>query len=126
MFAPSGRAPMPLNTAVTRFGTLPAMAHGWSSGPIALGRGSFGGIGGARDLIGRGLDEDASMTTLAEAASLGITMLDTAERYADGATGRMMGRWLSEREASVTGGIPITTKVAPGHASGREVDALSG
>ena len=66
------------------FGRLRAMGHHWSSGPIVLGCGSFGGIGGARDLIGRGLDEDASMAALDKAASLGIIMLDTAERYADG------------------------------------------
>ena len=97
------------------------MGHHWSSGPIVLGCGSFGGIGGARDLIGRGLDEDASMAALDEAASLGIIMLDTAERYADGASERMMGRWLSEREPSVTGGMKITTKVAPGDIAGRDV-----
>ena len=102
-----------------RPGPSRAMGDRWSSGPIAPGCGTFGGIGGARDLIGRGLDEDASMATLDEAASLGITMPDTAERCADGAGERMIGRRLSEREASVTGGIHLTTKVAPGHVSGR-------
>jgi aryl-alcohol dehydrogenase-like predicted oxidoreductase len=85
----------------------------WSSGRVVLGCGSFGGIGGARDLIGRGLDDDASLATLDEAAALGITMLDTAERYAGGASERVIGRWLAERAGSLPGPVQITTKVAP-------------
>jgi aryl-alcohol dehydrogenase-like predicted oxidoreductase len=92
----------------------------WSSGRVVLGCGSFGGIGGARDLIGRGLDDDASLATLDEAASLGITMLDTAERYAGGASERVMGRWLAERGESLTGPVQITTKVAPASMSDGE------
>jgi aryl-alcohol dehydrogenase-like predicted oxidoreductase len=92
----------------------------WTSGRVVLGCGTFGGIGGATDLIGRGLDQSASLTTLDEAAALGITMLDTAERYAGGASEILIGQWLSEREASVTAPIRITTKVAPAQASGRD------
>lgn len=92
----------------------------WSTGPMILGCGSFGGIGGARDLIGRGLDLEASLATLDEAAALGITVLDTAERYAAGASETMIGRWLAERDRSVTGPVRITTKVAPPSASGRD------
>ena len=90
----------------------------WVSGPVVLGCGSFGGIGGARELIGRGLDESASLATLDEAAALGMTMLDTAERYAAGASEVMIGRWLAERDAAVTARARITTKVAPAFASG--------
>jgi aryl-alcohol dehydrogenase-like predicted oxidoreductase len=90
----------------------------WVSGPVALGCGSFGGIGGATELIGRGLDLSASLATLDEAASLGVTMLDTAERYAAGASETMIGRWLSERDSTVTARVRITTKVAPADASG--------
>lgn len=71
-------------------------------------------MGGARDLIGPALDEHVSIATLDEAAMQGISTFDTAERYADGARERMMGRWLSEREASVTAGVRVTTKVAAG------------
>lgn len=92
----------------------------WSSGAIALGCGTFGGVGGATELIGRGLDESASMAALDEAAAIGITMLDTAERYAAGVSETMIGRWLSERPSSVTSPIRITTKVAPASASGRD------
>lgn len=91
----------------------------WSSGPVVLGCGTFGGIGGATALIGRGLDEAASMATLDEAAALGITMLDTAERYAAGASETLIGRWLAKRPTSVTAPIRITTKIAPAEASGR-------
>lgn len=94
---------------------------GWATGPVILGCGSFGGIGGAAHLIGRGLDVDASLATLDEAAALGITMLDTAERYAGGASETIMGRWLAERDPSVTAAVRITTKVAPAGLSGRDV-----
>jgi len=93
----------------------------WSDGPVVLGCGTFGGIGGATALIGKGLDTDASFATLDESAALGITMLDTAERYAAGASETTIGRWLRERSAAVTDPIRITTKVAPPEASG--VDA---
>ena len=92
----------------------------WSTGPVILGCGSFGGIGSATHLIGRGLDLEASLATLDEAARLGISMLDTAERYAAGASETIIGRWLAERDRSVTDPVRITTKVAPPGASGRD------
>lgn len=49
---------------------------------VILGCGTFGGLGGATELIGRGLDRQAAFATLDEAVSLGINVLDTAERYA--------------------------------------------
>ena len=52
--------------------------------PVILGCGTFGGLGGARHLIGHGLDRIAAWRTLDEAAALGLTMWDTAERYAHG------------------------------------------
>ncbi|HEX9260835.1 MAG TPA: aldo/keto reductase [Acidimicrobiales bacterium] len=92
---------------------------GWTSGPVVLGCGSFGGIGGARDLIGKGLDEAASLEALDAAAGVGITMLDTAERYAAGFSETVMGRWLAESDPSVTRLMRVTTKVAPGNLSGQ-------
>jgi len=85
----------------------------WVTGPVALGCGIFGGIGGSVELVGRGLDVEASLATLDEAAALGITMLDTAERYAAGASETIIGRWLSERDPEVVAPVRITTKVAP-------------
>jgi 1-deoxyxylulose-5-phosphate synthase len=85
---------------------------------VILGCGTFGGIGGARHLIGKGLDADISRAVLDEAVSLGITMLDTAERYADGLSERMIGQWLAAQPAAVTDAVRITTKVAPPDGSG--------
>lgn len=77
-----------------------------------LGCGTVGGIGGVTALIGRGLDDATAFATLDEAEALGINVLDTAERYAAGASERLLGRWLRQRPA----GRPaphIATKVAP-------------
>jgi aryl-alcohol dehydrogenase-like predicted oxidoreductase len=78
-----------------------------------LGCGTFGGIGSARHLVGRGLDRKAAFATLDEALALGIDVLDTAERYADGESERTIGEWLRHRPRNVTGGVRIATKVAP-------------
>ena len=67
-----------------------------------LGCGTFGGIGGARHLVGRGLDRKAAFATLDEALALGIDVLDTAERYADGESERTIGEWLRHRPRNVT------------------------
>ena len=63
-----------------------------------LGCGTFGGIGGSAKLVGRGLDEVSAFATMDEAVGLGITVFDTAERYAGGASEIMIGRWLIKRE----------------------------
>ena len=78
-----------------------------------LGCGTFGGIGGARHLIGRGLDRKAAFDVLDEALALGIDVLDTAERYADGESERAIGEWLRQRPRELTKGVRIATKVAP-------------
>jgi aryl-alcohol dehydrogenase-like predicted oxidoreductase len=90
----------------------------WSYGRFVLGCGTFGGIGGSPELIGRGLDEKAALSTMDEAVSLGITLFDTAERYAGGASEVAIGRWLAERDSDVTGRVRLATKVAPPHADG--------
>jgi aryl-alcohol dehydrogenase-like predicted oxidoreductase len=64
---------------------------------IALGCGTFGGIGSPAALIGRGLDEAAAFATMDEAMALGITLFDTAFSYAGGASDR------SERRRPGTG-----------------------
>jgi aryl-alcohol dehydrogenase-like predicted oxidoreductase len=48
-----------------------------------------------------------------EAVALGITLFDTAERYAGGASEIMIGRWLGERKSAVTDRVRLMTKVAP-------------
>ena len=86
---------------------------GIASSRVILGCGTFGGIGGARDLIGRGLDRAAALATLDEALALGIDLFDTAERYADGESERNIGEWLRSRPRDVTEHLRIATKVAP-------------
>lgn len=78
-----------------------------------LGCGTFGGIGGARHLVGRGLDRTAAFATLDEALALGIDVLDTAERYAGGESERTIGEWLRRRPREAREGVRIATKVAP-------------
>ena len=85
-----------------------------------LGCGTFGGIGGARHLIGRGLDRTAAFAALDEALALGIDVLDTAERYADGESERTIGEWLRQRPRELTKEVRIATKVAPPTADGVE------
>jgi aryl-alcohol dehydrogenase-like predicted oxidoreductase len=97
----------------------------WSYGRFVLGCGTFGGIGGSPKLVGRGLDEPLAFATMDEAVGLGITLFDTAERYAGGASEIMIGRWLGERDSAVTDRVRLATKVAPPsvHGSGGRFDA---
>jgi 1-deoxyxylulose-5-phosphate synthase len=84
-----------------------------STPSVILGCGTFGGIGGARRLIGKGLDFVASAETMDEAARLGVELWDTAESYADGASETMIGAWLRSRPKALTDRIRIATKVGP-------------
>lgn len=86
--------------------------------PVILGCGTFGGIGGARQLIGKGLNEAAAAETMDEAIRLGILWWDTAERYADGASEAMIGAWLAERSQELAERVQIATKVAPASLAG--------
>ncbi len=85
---------------------------------VILGCGTFGGIGGAKNLIGHGLDRDKAFATLDEALALGIDVLDTAERYADGESERTIGAWLRSRSRKATAVVRIATKVAPPRSDG--------
>jgi aryl-alcohol dehydrogenase-like predicted oxidoreductase len=80
---------------------------------VILGCGTFGGIGGETKLIGRGLDNDAAFATLDEAASLGINVLDTAERYTGGNSELVIGQWLRHGDEPTRAATHIATKVAP-------------
>ncbi|MEO8740870.1 MAG: aldo/keto reductase [Casimicrobiaceae bacterium] len=80
---------------------------------VILGCGTFGGIGGAKNLVGHGLDRDRALATLDEAVALGIDVLDTSERYAGGESEQAIGAWLRSRPPQVTARVRIATKVAP-------------
>jgi aryl-alcohol dehydrogenase-like predicted oxidoreductase len=90
----------------------------WTDGSIVVGCATFGGIGGNTELIGKGLDDAAAWATLDEAAHFGLRMLDTAERYAGGASDRIIGGWLADRDQAMTASMRITTKVAPASFTG--------
>lgn len=93
---------------------------GWPYGSVVFGCGNFGGIGGAHDFVGKGMGEEASLASMDEAAELGITLFDTAERYAKGESERIVGRWFASRPLSVTGPVRISTKVGPPWVDGRD------
>jgi aryl-alcohol dehydrogenase-like predicted oxidoreductase len=85
----------------------------WDYGKFVLGCGTFGGIGGSPKLVGRGLGEPSAFATMDEAVGLGITLFDTAESYAGGASEIMIGRWIVQRDSAITDRVRIATKVAP-------------
>ena len=78
---------------------------------VALGCGTFGGIGSPRHLIGRGLDHAASLATMDEAAALGINLFDTAHGYADGTSERWIGEWLRAQTTETRASVHLATKV---------------
>jgi 1-deoxyxylulose-5-phosphate synthase len=86
---------------------------------VILGCGTFGGLGSARHLIGKGLDRAAAVETLDEAAALGIEMWDTAGGYADGESESAIGAWLASRP-HIAQRIRVATKVAPASLAGEE------
>jgi aryl-alcohol dehydrogenase-like predicted oxidoreductase len=90
---------------------------------IALGCGTFGGIGTELELLGRGLTEEAAYATVDEALALGITFFDTAHGYAGGASETIIGRWLAQQSSAVRAGIRIATKVGIVHGNdARRID----
>ena len=91
----------------------------WRHGSAVLGCGNFGGIGGNLDFLGKGMDEATSFAAMDEAAALGITLFDMAERYAGGECERIVGRWLDSRPHEITESIHISTKVGPPWLDGR-------
>jgi aryl-alcohol dehydrogenase-like predicted oxidoreductase len=62
---------------------------------MAIGAGSFGGLGSPSELIGLGLDDVDSSQVLTRAVELGMTAVDTAHSYAAGAADAMIGAWLA-------------------------------
>jgi aryl-alcohol dehydrogenase-like predicted oxidoreductase len=64
---------------------------------IALGCGSFGGIGSAPEFFGRGLSEDQARELMDAAWESGITHFDTADAYGGGRSELSIGRWIRSR-----------------------------
>src|SRR5260221_11470270 len=75
---------------------------------IALGCGSFGGIGSAPEFFGAGLTEDPALAAMDAAWQLGITHFDTADAYGGGRSEQASGRWIASRGARP----PLTTQTS--------------
>ncbi|WP_432002735.1 aldo/keto reductase [Streptomyces sioyaensis] len=72
-------------------------------------------------------DDVESVRTLDRAVELGVTLLDTADAYGQGANEEFLGRWLRGRTATQRDGLVVATKFGLRHdaATGRvnEVDS---
>src|SRR5262249_51597088 len=64
---------------------------------VALGCGSFGGIGSAPEFFGRGLTEDQAFALMDAAWEAGIEWFDTADAYGGGRSERAIGHWMAAR-----------------------------
>jgi aryl-alcohol dehydrogenase-like predicted oxidoreductase len=62
--------------------------------------------------FGREIDEDSAMRLLDHAQARGVTMLDTAAAYAQGASERIIGRWKASRRPAADS-LTIATKILP-------------
>lgn len=78
---------------------------------IALGCGSFGGIGTELGLVGRGLAAEAAFAAMDEAVALGVTLLDTAHGYGGGRSELIVGQWLARQPDAIRSAIKVATKV---------------
>jgi aryl-alcohol dehydrogenase-like predicted oxidoreductase len=90
---------------------------------VALGCGSFGGIGSVPELFGRGENEAQAFALLDAAREQGITLLDTANSYGGGRSEEWLGRWMVERRARDE--VVLTTKVRNRVGPGPEDEGLS-
>src|SRR5260370_38829512 len=64
---------------------------------IALGCGSFGGIGSAPEFFGAGLTEDQALAVMDAAWQLGLTPFDTADAYGGGRSEQADAPWVAPR-----------------------------
>jgi len=65
---------------------------------IALGGGSFGGLGSNPQYFGAGMAQNEASALMDAAWELGIRWFDTADAYGGGRSETMIGNWLRERE----------------------------
>jgi aryl-alcohol dehydrogenase-like predicted oxidoreductase len=75
---------------------------------IALGCGSFGGVGSDLSLVGRGEDEGQAFALMDAAWEAGIRRFDTASSYGGGRSEETIGAWISTRRPD---GLALTSKV---------------
>lgn len=87
---------------------------------FGLGAASFGGLGSARRLIGRGESEAEAHALLDGAVALGVTLVDTAGTYGEGASERIIGSWVRARGPARRDELRISSKVGLRGGLGRE------
>ena len=78
----------------------------YPNGP-ALGAISLGGA-----TFGREIDADAAFSIMDHAFARGISLFDTAATYSDGASERIIGRWLHARRPPAEA-LSVSTKIYP-------------
>jgi aryl-alcohol dehydrogenase-like predicted oxidoreductase len=92
---------------------------GWNLSAVSFGCWAIGGTWGP-------VDDDESLAALHRAAELGVNFFDTADRYGDGRSERLLARFRREHG----GGIHIATKIGrrldPHVPEGYTTDNLSG
>src|SRR6201994_4584779 len=74
---------------------------------IALGCGSFGGVGSAPAFFGQGLSHTEALELMGGPWGLGIHHFDTADAYGGGRSEEAIGAWIRSRRTRPT----LTTKV---------------
>ncbi len=74
---------------------------------VILGCGSFGGVGSAPALFGRGETLEQAFELMDAAWEAGITWFDTADAYGGGRSETFIGEWIRARRPE---GLRITTK----------------
>jgi aryl-alcohol dehydrogenase-like predicted oxidoreductase len=74
---------------------------------IGLGCGNFGGIGSAPEFFGGGESSEQAFALMDAASTAGINFFDTAGSYGGGRSESWIGKWRSERGATVV----LSTKV---------------
>lgn len=68
--------------------------------------------------FGREIDEGAAHAMLDHALACGVTFFDTAAAYSEGASERIIGRWLRSRRPAA-GSVTVATKIQPPYEAGR-------
>ena len=78
---------------------------------LAMGCGSFGGVGSAPAFFGRGESEAQATALLDRVWDAGINLLDTADAYGGGRSESYLGSWLKAKGSAVRDQLVVSTKV---------------
>ncbi len=75
---------------------------------VVLGCGNIGGIGSPAETRGKGNSREEGYELITRAVDLGITVLDTANTYADGVSEEVVGQWVTDHPGA---DVLVETKV---------------